>query len=415
MQHKIKRLLKDRRLLFWIFMTLLVVVSFLREFELTGVRGMNMSVYALSYRYGFISRGVLGTLLNLLCSQFGNQYYSNHTLVWISLIGYLFYVLVLFGFYHQALKRNNYNDRVIVFLFIVTPLLTRMFLTATNFGRTDMFLIMLTIMACFLIVYDRFVFLVIPIGAVGMMIHQGYIFMFFNLIVALLLYRILRLKEKSRHKSGYYITILSIVCVIVVGLLFWLEVFSKPYYDFGTDVSDQVLTDIQRLAADPVDVNMDFINHELFGTETLSNEWGTILKGFFELLSYCILASPIMYFCYYIARKILLYTKHKWVTILLFCGALSILPNYFLKCDYGRWFFATNVYFVFMVLFMLVLDNEVVKRALVETVERVQHSWVGAFICVYYMTFLPFKDVAISKVSSRIVEGIIMVYHYLVQ
>jgi len=48
MQHKIKRLLKDRRWLFWIFMTLLVVVSFLREFELIGVRGMNMSVYALS-------------------------------------------------------------------------------------------------------------------------------------------------------------------------------------------------------------------------------------------------------------------------------------------------------------------------------------------------------------------------------
>ena len=318
----------------------------------------------------------------------------------ISLAAWALYIVLFLTLYRKVLNGCKYNDNVMIFLIFAMPIISRMFLTPDNLGRTDIFMIIISIVACLLVVKDRLIFLVIPLCSVAMMIHQGYAFMFFNIVVAILLYRIVVAKD-NKHSKKYYITILAIVSVVVIGLLLYFELFSSKFHAHDMETYNEIKEFAKQISNND-DYHEFVIKHEFLGAQE-SETWLS-LKAALELVVYLVLISPIMWVAKSIAGTILKNTKNKAFTIVLMCGALSMLPDYVLKCDYGRWVFATFIYFFLLVVFLIIMGNQVVTNALQDVIAKIRTTWMGAFICVYFMMFLPMKDMVISKISARIVE-----------
>lgn len=76
------------------------------------------------------------------------------------------------------------------------------------------------------LVRERFTWLVIPLSALGVMFHQGYVFMYFNLILVLLWYRVCSLWGRNKKKARYYLLLLVLAFLIGSALFLYFEFFS---------------------------------------------------------------------------------------------------------------------------------------------------------------------------------------------
>ena len=160
----------------------------------------NTSLYALSYKYGFISRGIIGTLWQALdhvvpfdLMTYGNVYYAN------IIITALFYLLLFIFFVWIIRRLDGENKRnvkyLIVFFFICT---IPMYVTRQHLGRIDIFLIAISIICVWLIILEKTEWLIIPLCIIAMLIHQGFVFTNINVVLVLLFYKILTSEKKKK-------------------------------------------------------------------------------------------------------------------------------------------------------------------------------------------------------------------------
>ncbi len=116
---------------------------------------MNTTVYAFSYKYGFMPRGVLGSFLLLYDSVVPFDAISYNTIYFISEIATAILFVMLLWFIIAVFSRVS--DRQLVaakglmapFILISIPF----FVTVDMFGRLDVFLIILTLFCLILIIY----------------------------------------------------------------------------------------------------------------------------------------------------------------------------------------------------------------------------------------------------------------------
>lgn len=73
-----------------------------------------------------------------------------------------------------------------------------------NFFRVDIFMILVSLLGVLCLMKERAQWLVVPLSALGVMFHQGYVFMYFNLILVLLFYRALSWWKEDRGKARRY-------------------------------------------------------------------------------------------------------------------------------------------------------------------------------------------------------------------
>lgn len=389
---------------YYFLILVLIGLNFIYNFETHGVVGMNATVYAFSYSYGFMSRGLMGTILNAICSIFGDKFYCNSTLVMLSMLAWILLIVVFILLISVVVRKSNYDYRVMAFALCFIPMVCNMFLPPANFGRTDIFMLIISIVACLIVYFDRAVFLCIPLAALGMMVHQGYIFMFFNIVVAILICRLMNIDGKSKHTRKYYISILVLTCICVAGLFIWFEILSHKVLDFSISEYNEIYSKAEQLSTGGT-VTMDtVIRHEVLGEETMSLEYEAIVKNAIELIILAVLSLPVLRQAYLLVKDILKETKQKKLCMVLLCGSLSMLPEYILKCDYGRWVFATVTYFVMLSLFLMAFNAKVFVDAYRRLYDRLAASWLGMYVVLYFMVLLPFGSVSATRVGERIIK-----------
>ncbi|MBQ4301172.1 MAG: hypothetical protein II765_06520, partial [Lachnospiraceae bacterium] len=90
------------------------------------------------------------------------------------------------------------------------------FASKRNFGRLDIFMLLFSMLAVWILIQKRcksLYVLIIPLVAMGVMVHQGYVFMYVNMVLVLLLYLYLRQGDRV------YL-ILFIASLVAVSALF---------------------------------------------------------------------------------------------------------------------------------------------------------------------------------------------------
>ncbi len=389
---------KDKKLLLGLFLYACVVI--IRYFEHTMLY-TNTTLYAICYKYGFLSRGFMGSLLRVLNLILPVELFSYQGIYAFSEAMTVVLYFCFFLYFVRILKETRLEDkRNVSYLMIFFSIFSfPMFLTADNFGRLDIFLIMITLISMILILREKAEWLIIPLCAIGMCIHQGFVFTNVNIILVLLFYKAM-MGEGARRRKYF----------ILFGLTFLTVSVFFLYFEFGShvfsrDAVDEIIA-AARMTSSDGEYNTSIINHEILGQDVFLDEIGYHIYNYKELPLFLICFLPYILIAYHFFKN-LLRGKEKnariaYLAVLL--GALTLLPEWILKVDYGRYVYATAFYYIAIVMTLIAMGDQVVSAQLQDTKEAVKEKMpMAILLLIYPALFMPLHDIIISNLINNFV------------
>jgi hypothetical protein len=358
----------------------------------------NTTVLAFTYQYGFLSRALIGSLYHFLDWVLPINLISYEGALYTSLVVTLLIYGVCFLLCYGTLRLcpEKYLSLLeYIWFFIMLNMITT-FSSKRNLGRLDIFMILFSLLAVWCIVRKKHLWLVVPLSWAGVMVHQGYVFMYFSMILVLLIYQWLSTGEKK------FLTLLALSFGGASMLFLWFQFFS---HGNGEAIVDDIIREATALSKNG-EYHETLIQAEILGVDLTESEWPMHVENLVELpffllfmLLYIVLAvnffKKVLQQC--VSRK----EKVKyWLVIL---GAATILPDFILKVDYGRWFLAVVIYYLVVIMALLLLGDSILETTLLKAVEQRKQQSNWAFLLVLYpVLFLPFWDVHICELLKNI-------------
>lgn len=402
---------RRRRLNFMLLSGFFSFILFCYSYD-AKVTSYNTTLYAFSYKYGFISRAFIGTVYQEVGRLFGlDMLHYSSALTFTQIITGIFFLdmFLFFGFIYKWTKMEHirYTELLIIIMALLT---IPMFSSKYNFGRVDIYMFGLSVLGAIIIVSERCRLLLIPIVAAGCMVHQGYVFMYFNIILVLLICRFFTVSKNpvSDKKNRVVYGILFGTCFVVGSALFlYFEFFSRMN-------GDQIINEIIRNASAVSfhgDYHKTLIDHEILGKDLAGDERGFHLENFIQTPFFLILTSPFLWLWYRYVREIIKRvetTEEKIKYFFVISGFLTLIPNYALKVDYARWTYAAAVYFLVVTLSLIAMGDQVVIESLT-AVRQLQkrHPWL-VLIIPYLIILVPFWDVYYDQVLKNLGDWVIV-------
>ena len=381
------------------FMIMLWVVN-LALFAVTCrgmVRSYNTTMLALSYEYGFTSRSLLGTLYHLLDAVLPLDLIDYRAVVATAYVATILFVLFVEYFLYRCLRccegeMVKYGEYLAL---ILSLCLVSTFSFPYNFFRVDIFMILVSLLGVLCLVKERAQWLVVPLSALGVMFHQGYVFMYFNLILVLLFYRALSWWKEDRRKARRYGLLFALSFLVGSVLFLWFEFFSRSN---GAAFFDTIKSEAEKLSYDGI-YHSTLLYHEVLGIDLASTEEEFSRVNAVQILMCGIVCLPMLVFAVRFFAGLIKKAKgasEKWKYLAVALGAATILPDFLLKIDYGRWMAAVVVYYVGIVLALLAMKDPIMETQVRESGERlIQRPGIALWIMVVIL-LLPFLDVNID-------------------
>ena len=381
------------------FMIMLSVVN-LALFAVTCrgmVRSYNTTMLALSYEYGFTSRSLLGTLYHLLDAVLPLDLIDYRAVVATAYVATILFVLFVEYFLYRCLRCcEGEMVKYWEYLALILSLcLVSTFSFPYNFFRVDIFMILVSLLGVLCLVKERAQWLVVPLSALGVMFHQGYVFMYFNLILVLLFYRALSWWKEDRRKARRYGLLFALSFLVGSVLFLWFEFFSRSN---GAAFFDTIKSEAEKLSYDGI-YHSTLLYHEVLGIDLASTEEEFSRVNAVQILMCGIVCLPMLvsgvrFFAGLIKKAKGASEKWKYLAVVL--GAATILPDFLLKIDSGRWMAAVVVYYVGIVLALLAMKDPIMETQVRESGERlIQRPGIALWIMVVIL-LLPFLDVNID-------------------
>ena len=278
------------------FMIMLSVVN-LALFAVTCrgmVRSYNTTMLALSYEYGFTSRSLLGTLYHLLDAVLPLDLIDYRAVVATAYVATILFVLFVEYFLYRCLRccegeMVKYGEYLAL---ILSLCLVSTFSFPYNFFRVDIFMILVSLLGVLCLVKERAQWLVVPLSALGVMFHQGYVFMYFNLILVLLFYRALSWWKEDRRKARCYGLLFALSFLVGSVLFLWFEFFSRSN---GAAFFDTIKSEAEKLSYDGI-YHSTLLYHEVLGIDLASTEEEFSRVNAVQILMCGIVCLPMLVF-----------------------------------------------------------------------------------------------------------------------
>ena len=190
--NKIKKMIVNQKYFFIIFLILFICyILYYNPYSYGNYYSYNY--YVVSYNYGFISRGLIGSIF-----MFFFPFLKMHTLIIILNIIYILLLVFISYLLHMFIKIQK--DKLLSFLAtmlcIFNPASFMLMITMNEFGRFDIFIFILSIIAIIIICKKKFIFLVPIIFIIAMLIHQNFLFMYAPLILMIIIYNWFKKRER---------------------------------------------------------------------------------------------------------------------------------------------------------------------------------------------------------------------------
>lgn len=357
---------------------------------------------AFSYKYGFISRGLIGTIYAILDRILPFDM-MNYTWTYRFTFGItMVYYVILLLFLAFCLKRCREEHREVMRYFVVFFLMfaVPMFCSQFNFGRLDVYCVMLSLIGAMLLIEGQFEWLLVPIAALGVMVHQGNVFMFLNIILVLLLYKTLSREGKEQRK---YLRLFLLCFVIASALFLWFELFS---HFNGENIYDDIVAKATALCNNGA-YHEDVIDHEILGVDLTDRERKWRLFNVIQYPIFVVLMLP------YLVIAVKFFTglfkkagsrKEKWKYFFVVAGAGTILPDILLKADSGRWMFSIICYYCVMLISLLAMKDPLIERQAQESAAAIKRYPGAVLLLIYPLLFQPLGDVYICNLTQWIGE-----------
>lgn len=384
---------------------------FLKNY-LARMESYNTTILAFTYEYGFISRGFLGTAYLILDKLLPWNLMCYDMVLNITVIATSVFICLFYWFCWLCMKHceEKYLSNLQYCLLFLNISMVSMFYSKRNLGRPDMYMLFITLICVVLLLYEKAEWLVIPGAAICVMMHQGYVFMFFNILLVLLCCRIL---ETTGKKRRYYLVILILSFSISSGLFLYFEFFS---HGNGVGILDSIVETATKLSRGGV-YHETLIAHEILGVDLFETEWPQHISNFIELPLYLLFMSPYLVLGVRYMKRVMGAAKsriRKYQYLLLMTGGITLLPNFILKIDYGRWLFALLIYFAIVLFVLIARGDEVLMEQLHILMSEVKgkYSW-AMFLLLYPALFNPFYDVHICQLLRNITNPLNEAYWHI--
>lgn len=388
---------KKNHMNFFLALICFAIACFVRHFK-NQISFYNTTLFALSYDYGFISRGLLGTIWNFLDNILPFDLINYTAIYNFTGLCTIIYLLCLFMFYKICLERcpeeNKGNmQHLIIFLSIFA---FPMFVGKAMFGRLDLYLFIFMLLSVIFIIIEKWEWLIIPFGIICICIHQGFVFTNANTILVLLFYKILLGNPAKRKK---YIFIFSTFLLSISILFIYFEFFSHVNGDL---IVDDIIASAKALSESGKDYNPSIINHEILGLDVFQDEMRLHIYNMQDLPIFIILFAPYIFYGFRFFIRLVKDKNSSPTTRLAYyaflLGGATMIPQFLLKVDYGRYMFNLIFYYVSLLIVALAINDKKISKDL----ENLKHELkkimpMTAVWFLYPLLLTPFRDVTISS------------------
>lgn len=412
--------------------------------------GYNTTLFAMSYEYGFISRGMLGTIWTGLDALLPIDLMTYEAVYWFTWGATWAFQILLISFLGYAIRHVEASHRHNMYYVAIACAIYffPMFWSEEMFGRLDVYLYLLSLCGIFLILCEKREWMLLPIGALAMCIHQGFVFTNANLILVPLFYRICTSSGKRRRK---YVVLFVLFLLEISALFLYFEFFS---HGNGSEIYEDVVAAARALSEDCKSYNESILMHEILGQDVYESEARLHALNRTEFPAFLVLYAPYLPIVIHFFRGLfsrdgafvetgvdlgisdeymveeakksekksvvnfLQRSKteggYRFAHLAFLLGALTMLPQYLLKVDFGRYAFTIFTYYILMLMVLILMKDEHVANQLDATKEKIKATIPVPWIVLLYPMFLmPFYDVIISGASSKLrtlVEEIVAFY-----
>ena len=335
------------------------------------------SQWVLSYSYGLIRRGLVGTVMKVWLPILTIK--DIHDTALIAYCTFLVFLLVVFYFLLRYKDKSGQLFRLILF-FLACPATISMI--ANNLGRFDLFLTIIIFLSLTLLSFNRYVWLIPILMITAMFIHEGFLILYAPTILAAMIFVYLWNKREKR------ILVTLVFSAISVGAAFFvLYRYGCPvlgYEEFSRFIQARSTFSITELSIRECFFNIN--NHYELASSTLYDA-GSIANLFLALL---ILSPAILILLNLWSHALKKCGAQRSACWLFFLATLSALIGVPIATDYGRWLSAI-IFCNFFAFFFFV------SRGIINVEELTEYKG-GSFrllfvsIILTYLLFGPFHD-----------------------
>ena len=299
---------KQIRRFMWMLLLLSCAIFFLDYDE--RVLPYNSTILAFSYKYGFISRGLAGTIYQWLDAILPVNLIAYDMVLRFTLIVTIAFYALFFAFCYQCMKRceGKYLGRVQYLILFYAVFVVSMFAYKRNFGRLDLYLMAFTVMGVMCLIAQKAEWLIIPFSIICVMYHQGYVFMFYNVLLALLVYRLLSVENKKSRV--YYGVILVISLLGCAALFLWFEFFS---HTDGARYVDEIIANAKAMTKpfNGMAYHDTLIDHEILGIDLSDVEYPYRVMNWIEIPFFIAIILPYIVMVVKLFHRIMARTTEK--------------------------------------------------------------------------------------------------------
>lgn len=340
--------------------------------------------YALSYNNGFNSRFFIGSVFDIF---FDIVSYKNVRLFVIFTIGVLI-VLTSFLITKVILKGIELKNKVIIVIcisFIFLPSSITYLFNYANFARLDLFWVLITVFIILTSKYKFMNYLIIPLVSIAILIHQGFVFTYFPIILTIQIYYYFKYKSDTFYKWNLIITIL------VSGTLFlYLQLFTPVIVDFS-----KLISQVQAKANFEIHNNMLEYEYVYSLQDHFWKFWRPTIKALLirTIQVIPIIIPNIIFFTYLWFRLNKKASDLNHFYLLLFITPFFALPLFVLTVDWGRWYAALlNVQF--LIVLFLFYNNE---KSILDFFDYLNKkmNFLILLIPLYFLSFDKFLSIGV--------------------
>ncbi len=349
--------------------------------------------YFISYDFGFISRGLIGSLLALVfpfLTQRALYLIISAVLILLSVLTAIF----LGGLLRKSDKNLKHILAYLAVLFCINPASISFLFSWSNFGRFDAWLLLITLVCLWLITKNKALFFVPVFCVAAVMIHQNFIFLYFPLIFILLTYRA-AVTSRSRKNT----TLCIITGVLTCAGFVYFQFFGK-IPSLGMETALQMLQ--QRTDYPVSGAPLQFEHYAPFSQHVdLLAEKGPALLV--KLAGVLVIFLPLIVIFVKLWRGTLKsVTRSKWLYIGFLLVPVAALPI-FITIDWGRWL-AHIIIAQFLLIFCLAAMNDGPMTKSLRSLGAFVEKHRFAFLCIAVFLALPGKFTAASVMDTPLSE-----------
>lgn len=307
------------------FALLCLFITERSDFELT-------QFYVNYQHFGFIQRGLFGTLMQLIL---GDRFNADSLSITVTVFQVIFISAVTVMLMLFVKKAKNGKEKYIVFflmlIFLVGPSNTRKALENIN--------IFLTLVSMYLLYKNKnTAWLTLPLTVICMLFHQVYAAIIFPMLFIAMVYRaFIDSDSHTLRNTSILVTTTLSVCI----LFFYMTFFNAASIDISYDEFYRILStrSFNTLAINTNLINYVWLDHAHDHYRMIPNTI-TVSQKKNALIAFVVNLPLLMIYVYAFVKSIKSeksrFKKFAYVTAML--SVLAILAPFITDTDYGRWF-----------------------------------------------------------------------------